>query len=132
MKKTSISFMMVLTILLLSACNYNNADTVKNGTYVLEKEKKASKYLPLSYVTISDDEILFTYDLLSSYLPHGTYSIDDGKLTMKTDDNKYVYVFEIHGDNLVFQKNESSAIKMIDSRLGFELKDNATFHLRDD
>ncbi len=130
MKLTSISFIMFM-IFVLSGCNSNNdSDTVKNGTYVMEQEETEEVFLPC--VKVSDDEIVFSYDLLSSYLSIGTYLIDDGKLTMTTDDNKYNYVFQIDGDDLVFQKNESSSVNLIDGRFGVKVADNAKFHLKDD
>lgn len=131
MKKTLISFIMVLIFLLISGCNSNNdTDTVKNGTYIMEQEDTEAVLLP--YVTISDDEFLFSYDLLSSYLSNGTYSKDDDILTMTTYDNKYIYVFQIDGDNLFFQKNESSSINLIEGRLGVKVTDKAKFHLKAD
>ena len=131
MKKTCISFIIVLIFLLLTGCNSNNdTHTVKNGTYIMEQEETDVNLLP--YVTISDDKISFSYDSLSSYWPLGSYSIDDDKLTMTTDDNMYIYVFQIDGDNLIFQKNDSSSVKLIDDRLGVKITDNVKFHLKDD
>jgi hypothetical protein len=118
---------MVLIFLLLSGCNSNN--DVKNGTYFMEVETEAD--IP-PYVTISDNKISFTYDLLSSYLPRGNYSIDDDILTMTTDDSKYVYVFQIDGDNLIFQKSRSSLVNLKDDEHGVKITDKAKFHLKDD
>jgi len=122
---------MVMIFLLLSGCNSkNDTDSVKNGNYVMEQEE--TEEVPLPHVTITENKILFSYDLLSSYLPLGTYSIDDDILTMTTDDNKYIYVFQIDGDNLIFQENESSSVNMIDGRFGAKVTDNSKFHLKDD
>ena len=130
MKKTVIGFIIFINFL-LSGCNSNNdMDTVKNGTYVLEQEETEAILLP--YVKITDDEILFVHDLLSSYLSIGTYVVDDGKLTMTTDDSKFIYVFEIDGDNLIFQENESSLVKLIDGRFGVKVTDKLIFHLKED
>lgn len=131
--KKCISFIMVLTLIILSGCNSNkDKDTVKIGTYVMEQGEADASLLPCPYVTISDHIISFSYDLLSSYLPVGSYSIDDGILTMTTDDNKYIYVFQIDGDNLIFQKNKSSSVNLIDDRLGVKVTNNAKFHLKED
>lgn len=130
MKKKIICFNMVLIFLLLSGCNSNNdLNTVKNGTYVMEVETEAGTP---PYVTISDNKISFIYDLLSSYLSLGTYSIDDDILTMTTDDSKYIYVFQIDGDNLIFQKSKSSSVNLIDGKHGVKITDKAKFHLKDD
>jgi hypothetical protein len=93
-------------------------------------EQEDTEEILLPHVTITDDEILFSYNLLSSYLPLGTYQIDDDILTMTTDDNKYIYVFQIDGDNLIFQRNKSSSA--LCGRFGVEVTDNAKFHLEDD
>jgi hypothetical protein len=129
MKKTCFSFIVVLIFLLLSGCSSNN-DTVKNGTYVMEKQGIEEVLLP--HVTISDDDIVFSFDLLSSYLSNGSYSINDDILTMTTDDNKYSYVFQIDGDNLIFQEDESSIVHMTDDKFGVKVTDDSKFHLKDE
>lgn len=130
MKKTVIGFI-IFMIFLLAGCNSNNdIDTVENGSYVLEQEGTEAILLP--YVKVSNDEIIFVYDLLSSYLSIGTYEINHGKLTMTTDDNKYIYVFEIDGDNLIFQESESSSVKLIDGRFGVKVTDKLIFRLKED
>ncbi len=129
MKKTCISFIMVIIFLFLSGCNSNNDSyTVKNGTYYMEVVSEAGV---TPYVTISDNTITFTYDLLSSYLPRGNYSIDDDILTMTTD-SKNIYVFQIDGDNLIFQKSKSSSVNLKDGEHGVKITDKAKFHLKDD
>lgn len=52
----------------------------------------------------------FTYSAFSSYLPHGTYDLTDGTLTMRTDDGKNVYVFHAQGNDFVFDAAQSSKI----------------------
>lgn len=130
MKKAGISFIIIL-VLLLSGCKSNeDIVNVKNGTYIMVQEDTEEVLLPR--ITISDEKIMFTYDFLSSYMPYGTYSIDDDILTMTTNDNQYSYVFRIDGDNLVFQKDESSTVRLIDDRLGERITDKAVFHLTAD
>ncbi|MCT4542435.1 MAG: hypothetical protein N4A63_02700 [Vallitalea sp.] len=48
---------------------------------------------------------------------------------MTTNDKKYKYVFEIDGDKLIFMKNESSKVNLIDERFGIKIKNNAEFKL---
>lgn len=128
MKKSCISFIMVLNFLLLSGCN-NNTVTVKNGYYVLMTNVGFSPC-----VTISDDGFSIG-DLLSSNINNrvsGTYAIDDNTLTMTTDDNKYIYVFQVDGDSLIFHKNDSSSLNVINDRFGDKIADNAIFYLLSD
>ena len=122
--------LILMIALFLTACNSKNEKiTVKDGTYVLEQTDTGNTLLP--YVNISDNNITFTYDCLSSYLPHGTYTIEDDILTMRTDDKQYTYVFQIDGDKLIFQKNNSSEVNLIDTRFGISLTDNAIFKLKE-
>jgi len=120
---------LVLVLLLLTSCNSNNDTiTVKDGTYVLEQSGTEAAISPC--VIISDDNISFTYDSLSSYLPVGVYTIEEDKLTMMTNDKFYKYIFRIDGDELIFQKNESSEVKLTDDRIGIKLTNNAVFKLK--
>ena len=131
MRKICIGIMIVLSLMSLMGCNSNkDTITVKNGDYVMEQEDIDSILLP--HISISDNQIMFVFDLLSSYLPIGTYTIKDDILTMTTDDNQYIFVFQIDGDNLIFQQEESSPVGLIDSRLGVKIDDQAKFHRKED
>lgn len=129
MKRTWV-ILIILLVLLLTACNSNNEKTtVKVGTYVLEQTETIGALLP--YVNITDNDISFTYDCISSYCPHGTYTIEDDILTMITDENQYKYVFQVDEDKLIFQKNKSSEVNLTDGRLVINLTDNAIFKLKE-
>lgn len=129
MKKIGVSLSMVLILLFLTACNSNNVViTVKDGTYVLEQTE--TKAVALPKITISNDDISFTYDDLSSYLPYGTYTIEGDILTMTTTDGKYKYLFQVKGDKLSFQKDGSSEVNLTDNRFGIKITDNAEFKLK--
>ena len=129
MKKIWVGLITVLILLLCASCNFNNVtSTVKDGTYVLEQTGKNAVTLP--NVTISNEYISFTYDFLSSYLPIGTYKIENNILTMTTNDGKYKYVFQINKDKLIFKRNKSSEINLKNDRLGIKITDNAIFKLK--
>ena len=131
MSKTFTGFILLLACLLLVGCNSDNdTHTVKNGTYIM-KHKEADGFI-IPSVTISDATISFYFDGLSSYWPRGSYSIEEDILTMTTDDNLYIYVFQIDGDNLIFQQEESSLIEMKNSNFGVKVTDKAKFKLEDD
>lgn len=128
MYKRVISLSIILVLIFFILYNYNNETaSLKNGTYVLEQSVKETVLSPR--ITISGDEIIFSYDSLSSYLPIGVYKIEEDLLTMTTNDKKYKYVFEIDGDKLIFMKNESSKVNLIDERFGIKIKNNAEFKL---
>ncbi len=56
----------------------------------------------------ADNKIMFNYSLLSSYIPYGTYTVENNKLVMKTDDGRFTYAFDVDGDTLVFDAVNSS------------------------
>jgi len=128
-KRVCISLTIALALLMTACSSNNDTTTVKDGTYVLKQAGTEEVILPC--INISDDDISFTYDFLSSYLPTGTYTIEDDVLTMKTNDGKYKYVFKVDEDKLIFQKNESSKVDLIDDRLGVKVTDNAEFFLKE-
>ncbi|SET64457.1 hypothetical protein SAMN05660297_03026 [Natronincola peptidivorans] len=133
MKRTLVSLIMVLVLLFLTSCNTtNDIITLKDGTYILEQTGPEAAMAPISpWITISDVNISFVYDSLSSYLPVGAYTIEENVLTMMTNDGLYKYVFQIDGDKLIFLKEESSEVKLTDDRLGIKITDNAEFKLQE-
>lgn len=75
-----------------------------------------------------DQTFTFSYDFLSSYLPHGIYIIKDNVLIATTDDNLYTYKFKIKNDTtLLFQQEGSPIISYIDSSVGAKIKNGAKF-----
>lgn len=104
----------------------NNASTVKNGYYVLTEKVGFSPCVSISDKGISIGDLLSSN---SNNWVRGTYVIDDNTLTMTTDDNNYIYVFLVDGDNLIFQKNDSSSLDVINNRFGDNVTDNAIFYL---
>ena len=124
MKRMRGSLTILLIIVLLTACNTDTVD-VKDGTYIMQTLNENGSFLPR--VTINDDEIIFSYDFLSSYVSIGTYTAEGNMLTMITDDEMYRYKFIIEGQKLYFQKDDSSEIKLTDERLGYKILDNAEF-----
>ena len=128
MKRVLWALIMLSGIQLFAACDSNRAaSTVRDGTYILEQT--GTNEISLPCVTVSDEDISFTYDVLSSYLPIGNYSVKDNILIMTTNDEKYRYVFLIDENKLVFQKSESSQVNLSDDRI--KINDNAIFMLKD-
>ena len=130
MRRGFACLIMGAALLLLTSCNINDeTTTVENGTYVMQHEASEGAILPR--VTISDDQISFSYDMLSSYLPVGTYTIEDHRLTMLTDDKSHQYVFQIEGETLVFLESQSSAVKLMNDKIGVAITDQAVFQLKE-
>ncbi len=60
----------------------------------------------------------FCYDLLSSYLPQGTWEIEKGKVIATTDDKNHVYIFDIvDHDTIAFVQKGSSILTYIDDKI---------------
>ena len=64
----------------------------------------------------------FMFSLLSSYIGHGTYTVENDRLTLNTDDGKYRLVFEIAGETLIFDAKASTP-----QSFGTSLKDGMVF-----
>ena len=131
MKKGLIILTIICFLFTLTACK-SEEDTVAiaDGTYILDKTGVDELFLP--QVKISDGDFTFTYNLLSSYMPIGTYTIEGDILTLVTDDQQYQYVFRVDGDTLVFQEKESSELSTVGDKLNIKITDQAKFTLKDD
>jgi hypothetical protein len=95
---------------------------------VLQSSETTEAILPT--INIESNNFSFSYDLLSSYFPHGTYTLKDDILTMTTDDQMYHYSFKVEKDTLIFQKEKSSEIKLTDQTMGVKVADQSKFQLQ--
>lgn len=129
MRKLQMMFLIAM-ILIVSSCGLaDNERTVNDGHYVL---KVMDDEIPiLLNINISNNTFTFSYDMLSSYLPVGDYEIDEDRLILITDDNKYKYVFRIAGDSLFFIKSESSDVSLTDGRFGVQIENDSEFVFND-
>lgn len=129
MKKRAVFFVFIVVLIILFLSWYRNnyiSKTVKYGTYYMEVDTK-SGISP--YVIISENQISFTYDLLSNHLSYGNYSIEGDILTMTTYDGNEKYVFQVDGDTLIFLENSSSLIKLKNEK-EVKVTDKARFRLK--
>ena len=90
---------------------------LSGGTYTVENAENA--IIPASITFgFKKDTFSFNYDLLSSYLPRGTWEIKKGKVIATTDDQNYVYIFDIvDNDTLEFVQKGSSTITYTDENI---------------
>lgn len=131
MNKYVLIVVCIISFVILISCSPDSKEVdVPTGTYELVTEGLFTSIKPNIHIT--DGSMIFTYDVLSSYLPIGSYVVDGNKLTMTTYDKEYVYSFRIEEESLFFIMNESSAIELIDNSFGMFLKDNAEFRLSGD
>lgn len=78
----------------------------KRYSYV-ESEDFTSPTLTLSE---KDNEFVFVYSALSSYIARGKYELKGNKLTLRTDDGNNVYVFRLKDRSFIFDAKRSSKI----------------------
>ena len=65
---------------------------------------------PSLTLNFADNTFQFSYSAFSSYIPQGSFTIQNDRLTAKTDDGMYTYVFSRHPDGWVFAEDPSSPI----------------------
>jgi len=117
MKKIWLILLIMIVFVFAVECGGNAAEeSLPLGIYKLVDAEE-----PLKPIVIlkEDNQFVFSYSALSSYLPIGTYKIDENQLILSTDDGKYHYTFEIGEDDaLIFKKEDSSAISLGDIKDG--------------
>lgn len=111
--KKFVIFLLIILGIIFSFCSCDKAVYgLSEGVY---KAKQENDDVLTPYVTfdMQNSTFTFSYDPLSSYLSVGKYEIKNGKVTAKTDDGKYTYIFEIiDNDTIAFVEKGSSDIKM--------------------
>lgn len=84
----------------------NIQSSIKN--YILKTDKEEG--IPQIIINESDKTFSFSYDVLSSCLATGTYTENDERLELKTDDGKYYYTFDIVDDNTLKYNQKDTAV----------------------
>lgn len=101
----------------------------KSKSYYMETKNDTDAFTPCLSV-FDDGTFGFTYDILSSYLAQGTYTIEDQELILKTNDGNHQYIFHIDDDDtLLFVKDKSSDVSLFQKDFGDEITDGARFIL---
>lgn len=149
MKKITTITILFSLMFLLTACSSADKTTTSIETTEASTPEtvninlKSKSFYMETTQTKTDDEVFtpclsvfddgtfgFTYDVLSSYLAHGTYTIENQELILKTDDENYQYVFTIEDDDtLLFVEDKSSDVSLIQKDIGAEITDGARFIL---
>jgi len=125
MKKILIGLLMLIKVL-LSSCGVSSTHfNVQDGIYNLSVIDDDTPFLPC--VKISESTFTFQYDVTSSYLSMGKYEINGSRLILRTDDEKFKYIFRIDGDSLFFIKSESSVVTLNDEKMGTIIIDGSEF-----
>ncbi len=133
MRKWSIILFVLITCLFCSSCGSTQSDEREPETevtkiYLMETEEVDGRFAPYLQLNTATKSFFFSYSILSSYLPHGQYDIADGILTAKTEDRKYIYVFDVVDENtLKFITDSSSEVEPIDEKIDVRIEDGACF-----
>jgi len=116
-------FLIIIFLCLSVGCSDNRDTSNSNlaiGNYQFQGTDESLK----PFVNLKENnEFVFVYSAISSYIPVGTYEINQDNLILTTDDGKYEYVFKIKNNTVIFNKEAS------DSYIGDSLKDGAVFIL---
>jgi len=84
--------------------------TFPNGSLIRTYVSENSDSLGKRSISLYDSgEFVFTFSPVSSYLGCGYYTEKDGRLTLRTMDEAYVFALDRRGDTLVFSAGESTA-----------------------
>lgn len=103
-------FLLCLVLCLaVLACGCENRP-ILTGTYRLVKHGKSPAPVRPSVILSKNNKFYIHASVFSSYMPVGSYKMDDDRLTMTTYEGRYTYVFLLDGDKLIFQAGESSEI----------------------
>lgn len=103
----------------------------QNGTYIMYVEGlEESNALPKLQLDMYNKKFVFTYDILSSYLPTGTVNQDGSEIILTTDDGLYKYVFKIVNTyTLQFVQEKSANVSLTDVNFGIPIEDGAYFQI---
>ena len=70
--------------------------------------RDSERLMKPSFILYENGTFQMTFAAESSYIGIGTYTLEDGRLTLKTDDGSYTYCFDSVGNTYVFDAESSS------------------------
>ena len=82
----------------------STATAIKQYTFKESEEK----LLKPNFTLLDNGKFTFTFSGISSYLGVGEYDLENGRLTLKTDDGRFVYCFNEVDGKMVFDAEASS------------------------
>lgn len=104
--KRSLLLLMACLVLLSACCAPPVMELPAPGLY----SRGGKGDIPRLQLT-QDRRFTLEYAALSSYVPQGTYEMQEDLLVLTTgDDYKYVYVFSVEREGLVFLARQSSTL----------------------
>lgn len=110
MKKSLFVSILIIAIALIStACSKSSKEAIKLEVraYIMNDSEE---FLKPTVTLQENNKFTFVYSALSSYIPMGTYEIDNDKLILKTDNGKEKYIFKIDNGTLIFVEKDSTKL----------------------
>ena len=106
-------YILIITMFFVFSLSGCDKASDKNAELLLKSYEYEKSGEPLKpNVTLDEDnKFSFCYSFLSSYLPVGTYEIENGNLILIPDDDlNNQYIFEIEDETLIFNAEKSSEL----------------------
>jgi len=102
-KRKVLMLLVTLSLVFAMACSLQNkAKELKTGKYVMQDTELED----WAWVILKkDNQFQFNRSSALSYMPSGTYSIEDNILILSVSENE-VYRFMIDGDKLIFESGD--------------------------
>lgn len=117
----------LLCCLLLAGCA-PRAIAPRSGVYRMSAPPE-TVIVPSLTLDTETDTFLFSYDVLSSFLPIGTFS-QKGDVIICTGDATHTYLFRVVNETtLAFIQEGSSPVTLTDERIGAPVLDGSVFLL---
>lgn len=110
---------------------HQNALNSSVHNYKMVAEGQDEYLIPTLTLNEEEHTFSFAYDVLSSYMPCGTYQMTDKLLTATTEDGLYQYLFEVVDNHtLKFIQEGSSEVYLFDDHLGVPIEDGSLFEMK--
>lgn len=116
--------------LLLTGCTSRTV-TPRSGTYRMSAPPEAV-IVPTLTLDAENKTYLFSYDVLSSLLPIGSYEQDGSVIICLTDDGRDPYLFRVVNETtLAFIAEGSADVSLTDPRIGESVVEGSVFLMGD-
>ncbi len=104
MKLLSKTLLIIMSVLLVSACSFKGPNDLKLGKYVMEDTETED----FAWVLLEENnQFQFNRNIATSYLPMGSYSVEEDELILQSGLDE-IYRFKISGNSLIFESGKAA------------------------
>ena len=117
-KKKSIIVFLVFVIVILTTAScvwHSTSEAFQPETELTERDvigiymfRDSEQTIQPNFILYTNGTFQMTFSAVSSYIGIGTYSLEKGLLTLKTNDEDFIYCFDAVDDTYVFNADASS------------------------